>query len=57
MLGLDHITADVDPDNTASLNMLGKMGFVETGRAQDTLHIGGKWFDIVYLELRRPRLH
>lgn len=52
--GLARITADVDPDNAASLKMLGKLGFVETGRAANTLKIGGKWFDSVYLELANP---
>jgi len=30
--GLDRITADVDPDNIASLAMLTKLGFKEAGR-------------------------
>lgn len=51
---LDRITADVDPDNTASLVMLKKLGFAETGREKNTLRIGDSWFDSVYLELRGP---
>lgn len=50
-LGLDQITADVDPDNAVSLKMLGKLGFQETGREKNTIQIGGKWFDSVYLAL------
>ena len=50
-LGLDRITADVDPDNAASLAMLIKLGFVITGQAKNTIEIGGKWFDSIYLEL------
>lgn len=50
-LGLDRITADVDPDNAASLAMLTKLGFVITGQAKNTIEIGGKWFDSIYLEL------
>lgn len=49
-LKLPRITADVDPNNAASLALLGKLGFVETGRAQNTLQIGDAWFDSVYLE-------
>lgn len=52
---LDNITADVDPDNAASLNLLRKLGFNETSRAERTFLIGGKWFDSVYLSLPRPR--
>jgi len=54
-LGLDRITADVDPDNTASLRLLTKLGFVESGRAERTIQIGGKWFDSVYLTLERDQ--
>jgi len=53
--GLDKITADVDPNNAASLAMLKKLGFVETGRQKNTLEIGGKWFDSVYLALTRDK--
>ena len=53
--GLDEAVADVDPDNTASLRLLGRLGFVETGRAKNTLQIGEKWFDSVYLRLTRAR--
>lgn len=50
-LELDRITADVDPNNEASLRLLGKLGFRETGRAERTLQIGDVWFDSVYLSL------
>ncbi|KIN76458.1 RimJ/RimL family protein N-acetyltransferase [Sulfitobacter mediterraneus] len=53
-LGLARITADVDPENLASLAMLKKLGFVVTGQAQNTIKIGGKWFDSIYLELAAP---
>lgn len=52
--GLARITADVDPDNAASLGMLAKLGFTETGRAENTIEIDGKWYDSIYLELRAP---
>ena len=48
----DPVTADVDPRNTASLNLLKRHGFVETGRASGTWHVGGEWCDSIYLELR-----
>ena len=51
--GFDHIFADVDPENVASIKLLGRMGFQETGRAQNTIEIGGKWFDSVYFRLER----
>ena len=47
----ERIPADVDPRNTASLRLLRKHGFVETGRASRTWCIGGEWCDSVYLEL------
>jgi ribosomal-protein-alanine N-acetyltransferase len=55
-LKLSRITADVDPDNAGSLALLGKLGFVETGRETNTLKIGDAWFDSVYLERTAPRL-
>jgi RimJ/RimL family protein N-acetyltransferase len=53
-LGFDEITADVDPDNTASLRLLERNGFMRIGFAKDTFQIGGKSFDSVYLALKRP---
>ncbi|MCE8518235.1 GNAT family N-acetyltransferase [Ruegeria pomeroyi] len=51
---LDHIRADVDPRNAASLGLLHHLGFVETHRASRTIQIGGEWADSVYLRLSRP---
>ena len=51
---IPEMTADADPHNEASLGLLRKLGFVETGRAERTFLIGGEWFDSVYLALRRP---
>ena len=48
-LGSSELTADVDPRNTASLRLLERCGFAETGRAERTYDIGGKWCDSVYL--------
>jgi len=50
---LDAITADVDPRNEASLRLLGRLGFIETGRATATYEIEGEISDSVYLALRR----
>jgi RimJ/RimL family protein N-acetyltransferase len=53
----DHLTADVDPRNRASLALLRRTGFAETGRAERTWNIAGEWSDSVYLRRdREPRL-
>jgi RimJ/RimL family protein N-acetyltransferase len=49
-----EITADVDPRNAASLALLAKLGFVETGRARATFVVAGEPVDSVYLALPRP---
>lgn len=46
--GSREITADTDPRNRASIGLLQRHGFVETGRAQKTWLIGGQWFDSIY---------
>lgn len=51
IMALDHMTADVDPLNAASLNLLKSLGFRETGRAERTIQIEGQWADSVYLSL------
>ena len=53
-LDLPELIAEVDPRNTASLNLLARLGFVETGRAAHTWKIGDEWSDSVYLALSRP---
>ncbi len=45
------ITADVDPRNAASLRLLEKHGFIETGRASGTWQVGDELCDSVYLAL------
>jgi RimJ/RimL family protein N-acetyltransferase len=50
---IEAVNADVDPRNAASLRVLAKAGFVETGRARRTLQVGGEWCDSVYLKLWR----
>ena len=49
--GASHLTADVDPLNTASLALLEAMGFRETGRAVATFVIGERVCDSVYLRV------
>lgn len=49
----DHLVADVDPRNRASLALLARAGFQETGRAAKTWCVGGVWCDSVYLRLDR----
>jgi [ribosomal protein S5]-alanine N-acetyltransferase len=53
---LAELTAEADPRNAASLRLLTRLGFVETGRAERTLQWRDEWCDSVYLELRRARV-
>ena len=53
VLDTDHLTADVDPLNTASLTFLDKLGFVQTGHAERTVKLGDRWCDSTYLRLDR----
>jgi ribosomal-protein-alanine N-acetyltransferase len=46
-----RLTADVDPRNQASLRLLARHGFVETGRAQGSWTVGGELCDSIYLAL------
>ena len=46
--GSTFLTADTDPRNAASIRLLERHGFVETGRAENTWLIGGQWFDSIY---------
>jgi [ribosomal protein S5]-alanine N-acetyltransferase len=49
-----ELRADVDPRNVASLRVLDRLGFAETGRAERTFLLGDEWCDSVYLALQRP---
>lgn len=51
---LPEVTADFDPNNTASRRLLERLGFEESGFAQRTWFIGGAWYDSVYYRLRNP---
>ena len=47
----EALTADVDPRNAASLRLLARHGFVETGRASGTWQVGDELCDSIYLAL------
>jgi len=55
---LKEVVADIDPRNTACINLLEKFGFVETGRREKTFEINGVWCDSVYFALfKGPEEH
>jgi RimJ/RimL family protein N-acetyltransferase len=51
---VETLIADVDPRNQASLGLLKRLGFRETGRAKGTYMLGDQACDSVYLALARP---
>ena len=51
----DLSTADVDPENLASIHLLERLGFERTGSAERTWNIGGAWKDSLYFALTRDR--
>jgi len=55
------LTADVDPENAASIRLLERLGFLRTGFAERTWNVGGEWKDSLYYGLSRAvwraRLH
>jgi len=53
---LESVIADVDPRNRASLTLLERLGFRETGRKARTWLIGDTWCDSVYLRLDAAEL-
>ena len=50
-LGSTELTADVDPRNAASIRLLRRAGFTETGRASGTWQVGDELCDSVYFRL------
>jgi len=50
-LGSTELTADVDPRNAASIRLLERAGFTETGRAKGTWQVGDELCDSVYFRL------
>lgn len=51
---VDHLMADVDPRNTASIKLLKRLGFVWHGHADNTFCIAGEWVHSDYYRLERP---
>jgi ribosomal-protein-alanine N-acetyltransferase len=47
------LTADVDPENAASIRLLQRLGFVRTGSGERTWNVGGVWKDSLYFALTR----
>lgn len=52
---IPDLVAEADPRNAASLKLLARLGFVETGRAERTMQWREEWCDSVYLALPRAR--
>lgn len=50
---VDILTADVDPENAASIRLLERLGFVRTGSAERTWNVGGVWKDSLFYALSR----
>ena len=50
---VEILTADVDPENAASIRLLERLGFARTGAAERTWHVGGQWKDSLYYSLSR----
>jgi RimJ/RimL family protein N-acetyltransferase len=48
---IDDLTADVDPENAASIRLLERLAFRRTGFAERTWNIGGVWKDSLYYGL------
>lgn len=53
MRDVEELQADVDPRNVASIRVLERLGFVETGRAERTYCIDGAWTDSIYFARKR----
>ncbi|MDP1912675.1 GNAT family N-acetyltransferase [Brevundimonas sp.] len=50
---VDTMTADVDPENAASIRLLERLGFMPTGSGERTWNVGGVWKDSLYYGLTR----
>ena len=49
--GSTELTADVDPRNNASIRLLERAGFAESGRASGTWQVGDELCDSLYFKL------
>ncbi|KAL8637197.1 MAG: hypothetical protein Q9228_005506 [Teloschistes exilis] len=54
MEDIKEIEADVDPRNDASVGILKKFGFKETGYRERTVETHLGWCDSLYLKMERP---
>ncbi len=52
--GLHRLEADIDPDNLASLALLGKFGFRREGLMRERWRLGEEWRDSVVMSLLAP---
>jgi RimJ/RimL family protein N-acetyltransferase len=52
---LAALTADTDPRNAASIGLLKRLGFRQTGHAFRTMQWGDEWCDSLYFALERAR--
>jgi RimJ/RimL family protein N-acetyltransferase len=50
---IETLTADVDPENAASIRLLQRLGFVRTGSGERTWNVGGVWKDSLFYALSR----
>jgi len=50
---VETLTADVDPENAASIRLLERLGFVRTGFGERTWNVGGVWKDSVFYAVSR----
>jgi [ribosomal protein S5]-alanine N-acetyltransferase len=51
---VDHLMADVDPRNAASIKLLKRLGFALSGHEDNTFCIAGEWVHSDYYRLERP---
>jgi len=50
---VDTLTADVDPENAASIRLLERLAFAHTSSGERTWKVGGVWKDSFYYALSR----
>ena len=50
---VETLTADVDPENAASIRLLERLGFMLTGSGNSNWNVGGAWKDSLFYALTR----